>query len=166
MQLGVIADTHDNVDAVQAAVRAFEDAGVETIIHCGDVIAPPVIQYFEGFELHVVLGNNDGEITGLRQAIDGLGHGSRLHGRFARLTVNDLEIAVLHGEDLAEVEAYANTGAFAYVLHGHHHEALARDVGHTTVLNPGAHFPSVSSEHRSIAIIDTHTGTHRFVSLD
>lgn len=76
MIVGVISDTHDNVSAVDSAVSIFEERGVETVIHCGDVIAPPVVPHFEGLEVHAVLGNNDGELDGLESAFRRLGNGS------------------------------------------------------------------------------------------
>lgn len=165
MQLGVIADTHDNVEAANTAVEIFDDEGVETLIHCGDVIAPPMLPLFEGFALHLVLGNNDGETAGLRTGVGNLNPESVCHGRFANLEFDGRWFAVLHGEDLDEVQAYAETGAFDYVLHGHHHEARTTSVGACTILNPGGHFPTIPDEHRSVAIVDTDGPSHRFVPV-
>lgn len=155
MLVGVISDTHDNVPAVEAAVDIFEDRGVEVVVHCGDFVAPPVIGSFEGFEFHGVLGNNDGELDGLDRAIRRLGNDSALHGRFADLAVGGANFAVLHGEDRDHVETLAEGGGFDYVCYGHHHVAEVRDVEETTVINPGAQFPTVPEEHRSVAIVDT-----------
>lgn len=166
MEFGVIADTHDNLRAAETAVELFEAEGVETVVHCGDVIAPPMVPAFEGLEIHLVFGNNDGERAGLRDAVEGLGNGSQCHGRFARLEFGDRSIAVLHGEDLNEVRGYAETGAFEYVLHGHHHEARAIEVDDTTILNPGAHFPAVPAQHRSVAIVETTEPRHHLVRID
>jgi hypothetical protein len=154
MVFGVVSDTHDNVSAVQAIATAFEQRGVERVVHCGDVIAPPVLPFFDGFEVHGVLGNNDGELDGLEAGFRQLGNGSRLHGRFAELRIEGVDLAVRHGEDLDDVEALATTGAYDLVCYGHHHERDLRDVDGTTVLNPGAHFPTVPSEHRTIALVD------------
>lgn len=159
MHIGVIADTHDNVAAVENAVSVFEDYGIDVVLHCGDVIAPPVVEFFEGFEVHAVLGNNDGEVSGLETAFDDLGQGSQLHGRFAELRIAGTEIAVLHGEDRTEVEAHAERGEYDYVFYGHHHEHEVRAVGDTTVVNPGAHFPTVPDEHRSVAVVDLDAGS-------
>jgi predicted phosphodiesterase len=84
--IGVVSDTHDNIDAVEGIVEAFENRGVGTVVHCGDYIAPPVIPYFDGFELHGVLGNNDGEIDGLETAFEAIG--GSLHGRFLDLNLD------------------------------------------------------------------------------
>ncbi len=165
MDIGVIADTHDNVEAVEDAVSVFEDRGIEVLIHCGDVIAPPVVPFFDGFEVHAVLGNNDGEVSGLDAAFSELGKGSQLHGRFAELRIDGTDIAVLHGEDESEVEAHAASEEYEYVCYGHHHERVRRAVDGTTVLNPGAHFPTVPEEHRTVAIVDLSADSVTFERL-
>jgi len=162
MLVGVISDTHDNVAAVDRAVEIFEDAGVDAVVHCGDVIAPPVVPHFEGLEVHAVLGNNDGELDGLESAFRALGDDSELHGRFADLEFDGARFAVLHGEDTADVEAHAQSGEYDYVCYGHHHVAEERDVEGTTVLNPGAHFPDVPDEQHSVALVDTASGDVEF----
>ena len=56
MRLGIVSDTYDNVAAIERATERFPEE-VETLIHCGDFIVPPVLPFFEGFTLHGVLGN-------------------------------------------------------------------------------------------------------------
>ena len=165
MRCGIIADTHDNVDAVERAVAVFVDEGVDAIIHCGDIIAPPVVPFFDGFEVHAVLGNNDGERDGLERAFADLGTDSELHGRFAELSFDGTRFAVLHGEDLDEVESHAASGDYDYVCYGHHHEVEQRRIGETTIINPGAHFPTVPGEHQCVAIVDTGSDEVQFVTL-
>ena len=153
--IGIVSDTHDNVSAVESIVETFEDEGVDTVIHCGDYIAPPVLRFFDtdAFELHGVLGNNDGEVDGLKATFDAMD--AELHGRFADLALDGARFAVLHGEDKEEVEEYAESGEYDYVLYGHYHVKEKREVGGTVVLNPGAHFPTVPDEHRTVALVDT-----------
>jgi hypothetical protein len=167
MLIGVISDTHDNVAAVERAVDAFEERGADVLVHCGDYVAPPVLPSFSGHEVHGVLGNNDGELDGLEAGFRALGDDSRLHGRFAELTFDGVDLAVLHGEDLTRVEDLAATGDYDLVCYGHHHEAEVRDADGTVVLNPGAHFPTVPAEHRSVAVYDTAAdGTEAVEFLD
>jgi len=165
MHVGVISDTHDNVEAVERAVAAFESRDVETVVHCGDVIAPPVVAYFDGLDVHAVLGNNDGELDGLESAFRNLSPDSALHGRFAALSFDGFEIAALHGEDLEAVEELAASGEYDLVCHGHHHEAVERTVGEATVLNPGALFQAVPDSEHSVAIVDTDDGSIEFVNV-
>lgn len=165
--IGIVSDTHDNVSAVESIVEAFEDEGVDTVIHCGDYIAPPVLRFFDtdGFELRGVLGNNDGEVEGLNAAFDAI-DGATLHGRFADLTLDGARFAVLHGEDKDEVEEYAESGEYDYVLYGHYHVNEKREVDGTTVVNPGAHFPTVPDEHRTVALVDTEKEGAEAVSFE
>jgi hypothetical protein len=164
MLLGIVSDTHDNVAAVERAVAAFEERGVDAVVHCGDYIAPPVLPFFEGLTLHGVLGNNDGELDGLEAGFRSLGNGSTLHGRFAELSFDGARVAVLHGEDRDRVEALA-ADDYDLVCYGHHHEAEVREVDGTTVCNPGAHFPTVPAEHNSVATYDTATGETTLVDV-
>jgi hypothetical protein len=165
MLLGIISDTHDNVAAIERATDIFEHEGVSTVIHCGDYIAPPVLPFFEGFELHGVLGNNDGELDGLEAGFRDLGRGSQLHGRLAELDLDGTSFAVLHGEDLDRVESLARSGDYEYVLYGHHHERDHREVGDATVINPGAHFPTVRDTHHTVAVLDSESGELTFFDV-
>jgi putative phosphoesterase len=156
MKIGVVSDTHDNVPAIEAAMDVFEREDARTVVHCGDFIAPPVVPHLDrdGIEVHAVRGNNDGEREGLLEAFEALA-GGRLHGRFAELTLGGRSIAVLHGEQKPVIEALADSGEYDYVLHGHWHVREKRTVGDTVVLNPGAQFPTVADEHRTVATIET-----------
>ncbi|MFC4439694.1 MULTISPECIES: YfcE family phosphodiesterase [Natrialbaceae] len=165
MNIGIVSDTHDNVAAAERAGQIFEEEGVEVVVHCGDFVAPPVLPSFDGFELHGVLGNNDGEISGLEAGFDALGGESALHGRFATLEFDGLSFAALHGESKAEVEALAAAEEYDFVCYGHHHQRDHTEVGRTTVLNPGAHFPTVDDDHRTVAVIDTLSESVRFRSV-
>ncbi|SEW27976.1 metallophosphoesterase [Natrinema salifodinae] len=165
MNVGIVSDTHDNVEATERATEIFEAEGVETVIHCGDFVAPLMVPYFEDFELHGVLGNNDGDVANLQGAFDSLGGESQLHGRFADIEFDGLSFAVLHGEQLAEVEAIAAGETYDFVCYGHHHERELSAEGRTTVLNPGAHFLPQSEDDRTVAIVDTRSESVRFRSV-
>lgn len=155
MRIGVISDTHDNIDGVQRAIDEFDEHGVQTIIHCGDIVAPPTIDYFDGYSLHAVLGNNDGEISGLGRTIADLKHSSQLYGRFTTLSFDESTFAVLHGESLENVKALAQSREFDYVCYGHHHSVDNRIIDGTTVINPGGFFPTIDAQNQCVAIVDT-----------
>ena len=166
MNVGVISDTHDNVPAVETAMDRFQAAGVDAIVHCGDFVAPPVIPSFdlEGVPVHAVRGNNDGEREGLVSAFESL-DGGTLHGRFAELEFDGVDMAVLHGDRRPVIEALATSGEYEYVLHGHWHVREQRSVGETTVLNPGAQFPTVDEDHRTVAVVDTDRDAVEFLDV-
>ncbi|AGB30121.1 phosphodiesterase, MJ0936 family protein [Natrinema pellirubrum DSM 15624] len=164
MHIGIVSDTHDNVEAIERATEIFAEEGVEIVVHCGDFVAPLMVDYFEGFELHGVLGNNDGDVRNLQRAFDSLGGESQLHGRFADLEFDGLSFAVLHGESKAEVDAIAAGDGYDFVCYGHHHERELSADGRTTVLNPGAHVLAADDD-RTVAIVDTRSQSVRFRSL-
>ncbi|WP_137291239.1 metallophosphoesterase [Natronorubrum halophilum] len=164
MNIGIIADTHDNAEAAERATEIFDEEGVEVVIHCGDFVAPLMVPYFDEFELHGVLGNNDGDVANLQAAFDALGGESELHGRFAGLEFDGLSFAVVHGEQLEEVRAIAAGETYDFVCYGHHHERERTEEGRTTVLNPGAHFLA-NEEDRTVAVVDTLSGSVRFRSV-
>ncbi len=165
MHIGIISDTHDNVAAIERATEIFAEEGVEVVIHCGDFVAPFVPPRFDEFELHGVLGNNDGDAANLQSAFDDLGGESELHGRFASLEFDGLSIGALHGESRKEVEAIAAGETYDFVCYGHHHERELAEEGRTRVLNPGAHVLPGSEADRTIAILDTLSESVRFRSL-
>lgn len=166
MLLGVISDTHDNVTAIKNAISVFESHGVDVILHCGDYIAPPTLPFFDGFEVHGVLGNNDGELDGLELFFDDLGNDSNLHGRYATLTFDDLTIRLLHGDQGRDtVRNEAESGSYDIVCYGHFHEPDEQTVNDTTIINPGGHFPTVPEDNRCLITIETATGAIEFHNI-
>jgi hypothetical protein len=165
MRLGVISDTHDNVAAIEEAVALFESEGIETLVHCGDFVAPLMVPYFEGFELHGVLGNNDGDIDAIERQFMALDDAT-LHGRYADLTFEGTTVFVLHGDQgMDVVDERAAEGDHDYLLYGHFHATDHRDVEGTTVLNPGAHLP-ITDDSRSVAIVDLETDEVTFHDVE
>lgn len=159
MRIGIIADTHDRIDAIESAVDVFERNDVFVVIHCGDIARPAMIPPFEPFEFHAVLGNNDEPYREeLTAAIAELGSNSEFHGLFADLEFDGVRFAVTHGVVEDTIYEHAESGEYDYVLHGHFHEAKRSVVDGTVVINPGAH--------RSVVVLDTKTGNARFVPLE
>ncbi|MFW5973809.1 MAG: metallophosphoesterase [Natrialbaceae archaeon] len=135
MLLGIVSDTHDNLDHVHAAVGLFEAEGVDRVVHCGDVVAPFSAAPFDSdaFDFSAVRGNNDGEWA-LADVVDDFG---TYHGECAELRVDGVDIAVYHGTSEQLREALADSGAYDYVVHGHTHERTVVDHGETVRVNPG-----------------------------
>lgn len=154
----MIADTHDDAAVVDRAIAVFREFGVSTVIHCGDITTPATAEAFAEFEFHAVLGNNDEPYAdALEETVGGFENGSRFHGVFADLTIEECRFGVLHGVIERTVYEHAENGAFDYVLHGHYHEQTETQVGDTTVINPGAH--------KSVVVITPRSKDIEFVSL-
>jgi len=133
MLIGVMADSHDNVPKIEAAVSLFNQRGVEHVLHAGDFVAPFAIDPLRALEcpLLAVFGNNDGERLGLAARIREIGE---VHAYLATATLADRRLAMVHYPELAE--PLARSGAFDLVIYGHTHRVdQRRDDG--LLLNPG-----------------------------
>ncbi len=152
MILGILSDTHGNVARTEAALRVFEQLGVEGLVHCGDIGSLEVLEVLRSSPLHgipgwVVCGNTDfadpvlvkyGELQGLTMAPVGP----------VRFVAGGRRFAVFHGHEpefarllnhIGRTDALpADFQPCDYVLHGHTHIAADRFVGPLRVLNPGA----------------------------
>ncbi|GGN98792.1 metallophosphoesterase [Haloarcula pellucida] len=162
MQVGIVSDTHDNTGLVEAAVETFTEAGVETVIHCGDFVAPFSATPFDGdWTFYAVRGNNDGEWA-LESTVDGFG---TYLGEMGELTLDGAEFAVYHGTSGAIVDALVECGTYDYVCHGHTHEAGSEEYEGTVRINPGGIAIPPAPEPFSVATLDTASGDLTFHEL-
>ncbi|WP_129114517.1 metallophosphoesterase [Halegenticoccus tardaugens] len=152
MQLGVVSDTHDNLDLVEAAVEFFEDEGVEAVIHCGDAVAPFSVGPFDSsFDFYYVRGNNDGEWA-LRSTVESFG---TYLGQCGALDFGGVSVAAYHGTNAVLRNALADCGDYDYVLHGHTHERAVEKRGETIRVNPGGLPIPDADDAFHVATIDT-----------
>jgi len=162
MKIAVLADTHDNLDNTQAAASVFTQENINVILHCGDVCGPDVIEALTGFTVHLAQGNMD-RMPALGMSVEALQGRGRL-ARYHDLILDGFRIALLHGDDDGLLHRLVDSGAYAYVFHGHTHRRADRWVGPTRVINPGA-LGGTRYEARSACIVDIKAGQARFVHI-
>lgn len=127
MTIGIISDTHGWVP--QAALTAL--AGVDLILHAGDVGDPAVIDTLRAVApVHAVGGNCD-QAGAYPTAFDAELAGVRIHMSHGHEV--DPKGWFLKAETLA-----ARYPAADIVVFGHTHRMLIKEVGQTLVINPGA----------------------------
>jgi len=179
MKIGIISDTHDDVANTRKAVEIFEKNKVGLVIHCGDYVFPPLVKEFEkltkqGIEFVGVLGNNDGEITGLMKTFEQIN--GKLLGEIGHLKKDGLEICVYHGTNSELKDELAKSGKYDVFVSGHTHrkdpDTSESVVGKTVILNPGtAHRAEKMSDPRdlfresTVMIFDTATKISLFFDL-
>jgi uncharacterized protein len=63
MKIGIISDTHDDIENVRRAIDIFNKEQVQYVIHAGDYVSPGIVMEFKNLNARLigVLGNNDGE---------------------------------------------------------------------------------------------------------
>ncbi len=158
MKIGVISDTHDNIEVTKNALEHFSDKEVDVVIHCGDMVAPFTAELFDkDFDFYAVKGNNDGEWS-LRETVEEFG---TWLGDIGELEFEGYSIAVYHGTEQAIVESLVSSGKYDYVLRGHTHTKTIREQDGTIELNPGGIKLPESSEEFHIAVLDLDTGNIR-----
>ena len=135
--IGIVSDSHDNMNALRKAVEFFNERGVKAVLHAGDIISPFTVRAFEELKpkLYFVFGNNDGDKLTLTKRFEEIGAVSC--GDFGDLTIDGLHIALLHGTNEAMVKALARSGEFDVVIRGHTHEPNVKIIEGVTVINPG-----------------------------
>ena len=158
--IGIVSDTHEDVRMVVKAVALFKARAPALVIHCGDIISPPVQERLAGQPLRLVFGNNDGERSGLKKKCDELG----FHPIEDTLTFEfaGKRFFVNHGTSSRVVDEAVATQKYDYVLHGHTHEMRNELAGRTRIINPGALF---SADRLTIAYLQPESGAVEFVDI-
>jgi uncharacterized protein len=147
MKIGVLSDTHGEVQGVQQAITVLSQLGVSLLIHCGD-IGLDAIPLFGGVKTHFVRGNTD-DPKQLAQVITDSQH--TLHDQIGTLEIEGRRVAFLHGHDVKLLHTTIHSGQWDLVCYGHTHAYSSTTEGKTLVLNPGA---LVRTSHPSLAVVD------------
>jgi len=163
MILGAISDTHDNAEAVDRAVKLFNERGVKFAVHGGDWCAPFTLLRFKALkaELKGVYGNVDGERQKLMEYGKSLGYEL---GEFVEFEAEDVKVSVIHGVDERLVKALAKCGEYTLVVRGHTHKQGLVNLGGCLVLNPGEACGYITGK-RSAAVINLKTMYVEFIEL-
>jgi putative phosphoesterase len=147
MKIGVLCDTHDNLAAIAAALRHFERAGVEVLLHGGDFCAPFALKRIlqARIPLEGVFGNCDGEREGLAKLLPSLADGPR------RLELGGKKVCLVHSRQRLTHE---DLEAADIVIFGHTHEPKVERQQGRLVVNPGECGGWLSGR-CTVAILDT-----------
>ena len=149
MILGVISDTHGDVERTTAAIEVFNAHKVSRILHCGDIGTTDNVRLFKGIPTDFVFGNSDPKTETLRRIM----RAYRLvcHDWFGELEIEGKKIFLLHGHQFSRLDEETRSGNWDMICYGHTHVAELSMVGNTLLLNPGAIHRTPSP---SVAIVE------------
>ena len=140
MQIGVVSDTHNHLPNVSRIVELFNAAGVDRVVHTGDITQAKTLAVLAGLEapLHGVYGNNDLERDSLEAAA--ARHDFRICDPPLELSWAEQEIWVYH--DPRQFETRLSSGksdraAPTLILHGHDHRYRLEQRDRSRIFNPG-----------------------------
>ena len=160
MKIAVLSDIHDNIWQLEKLLASLE---ADALIFCGDFCAPfTLAQIAEGFggPVHVVFGNNDGDLLHLAR-VGGRYKHVKVHGQFAELEMDGRSVAVTHYPEIGR--ALARGGVYDLVCYGHSHEQVVEQDGRTLLLNPGEVMGRLGAS--TYALYDTETGQAEIVEV-
>jgi putative phosphoesterase len=132
MLIGIISDTHDDMEAIKKIVEVFNEKNILHVIHAGDIVSPFTFEILGGLkaEFTGIFGNNDGDRLLLNEKSNG-----RVFPQPLILTFGNLKACVVHELDAAD--SLAKSGDFGLVVYGHTHTPDIRKTGGTLIINPG-----------------------------
>jgi putative phosphoesterase len=191
LKIGIISDTHDDVENVQSAIEIFNTEKVTHVIHAGDYIFPGIVLEFKKLDAKLmgVLGNNDGERVHLLKNF--LSIGAELKGELGEVELDGVIFGIYHGTDEQIKNKLVDSGKYDVIVTGHTHRIEMPSVhstintkdekqdgnkkihingSQTLVLNPGTAHTKVDTisgafKEGGIIIFDTETMDYEFVNL-
>ena len=158
--IGIISDTHENESAIKKAVKIFKDKNPDFVVHCGDIISPPMLDYFKGLKMKFIYGNNDGERDGLNARAKEFGFEEITDEKMFEYKGN--KFYVYHGTNKQKLDSAIKSNKYDYVLTGHTHIKSDEKIGKTRVINPGALFRIYPY---TIALLDVSKDKVKFVEV-
>ena len=152
MKIGIISDTHDNLELTKKACDIFRGKKVDVLIHAGDFTSPEIIRLFKEFSCKFVVGNADSDIGTLNKECEN--SGMECLKESCEINAGEKKILVIHGSVVPVFREAVASGKYDYIIKGHTHYFEDYIRNNVRVINPG----SLSrSDEYSIAILDTGT---------
>lgn len=165
MLIGLISDTHDNLQQIEKAVNQLNKLGVELVLHAGDYCAPFILSKLKTLNCRLigVLGNNDGDHELLKKRFKETNN-CEIHEHFAQIEINNYKIALLHGNEPELLFALIGSQSFNAVIHGHSHNHVIEQRGKTLIINPGELCGYLTGK-STFAILDTEKNEAKIVEI-
>lgn len=153
MKIGIISDTHNNIELTEKAIQIFRRNRVDLVVHAGDITSSKMLRLFREFRCRFVLGNGDIDDEALNTEAAKLGFGTIESS--STFEAGGKKIIVFHGNDVPQFRAAMASGEYDYVIKGHTHMFENYLSGKTRVINPGALY---GADVFTVAILDPETG--------
>ncbi len=162
MLLGIISDTHNDIEATKKAIDLFKERGITVIAHAGDITSPKMLEYLKGFTCYVVLGNGD-----LIDAEDISTKASALGFNpvdvMLEFSLGGKNFVIFHGNDVPMYRSALASGKYDYIIKGHTHYFENYVSNGCRIINPGAVY---GHDESSVVILDIEADRVEKISLD
>lgn len=163
MRIAILSDTHNEQIRLRSVVTGCRTENIHTLIHCGDLTNPDLIEEMDGFEVIFTFGNGDFSTDRIQQAVLST-HPNSYCGYSFQGPMDGIQIGVTHGHMPSLLDEMAESGRYQYVFSGHTHRRSDTLVHATRMINPGALGGAYREEH-SYAILDLENGDLQFKNI-
>jgi putative phosphoesterase len=153
MKIGILSDTHNDIELTQKAINIFNENKVDLVVHAGDITSPRMLGLFKNFKCKFVLGNGDIDAEALNAESEKLGFSDI--EKYCTFTADGKKIIVFHGNDVTQFRKAVASGMYDYVIKGHTHLFENYVSNKTRIINPGSLY---GADEFSVAILDTESG--------
>ena len=136
MQIGVVSDTHNNLNNIDKIISLFNEEKVPLVIHTGDIANAKSLEMFSKLDSKLVgvYGNNDRQEKGIKDIAES--------NRFLfqeppkKLNLCNKNIAIFHEPD--SINDYLSQNKdIDIVIHGHTHRYTNEIKNGILFFNPG-----------------------------
>jgi len=138
----VLSDSHDNIPLLNDAIQQAKQQGAETVLHCGDIVAPSTLKTAtkHNLPIHAIHGNNQGDTFSLSKLSSNETNQITYYGQDAGITLAGKKIFLVHYPHYAK--AMCTTGLWDIVCCGHSHNVSVEKIKNiqqqeTLCINPG-----------------------------
>lgn len=152
MKIGIVSDTHNSIEQTRKAVAVFKEAGVDLVLHSGDLTSPRMLELFTGLNCRFVLGNGDIDIEDLNAESERLGFGPIEY--YSAFEAGGRQFIMFHGNNVPLFREAVASGKYDYIIKGHTHFFENYLSNSARVINPGSLY---GANEFSIAILDVET---------
>lgn len=170
MNLGVIADIHGDLEALQQALAFLDNKKVDEIVCVGDMVekgpqSAEVVELLNARSIACIAGNHDREAIEKGQFDEKTGSFLRQLPLTLNYAISNKHILVAHGAPWSDfVYVYPTTERHVFkriareanadvVMLGHTHVPLSVQVGNTSIYNPGSVCGTYTSGTRTCGIL-------------
>ncbi len=160
MRVGIISDTHDQLQRTLHAVEMLVAGGATALLHCGDLTGPDIVRACGQLPATFVFGNNDGDWPGIKRAVHDVN--ATLLEWAGEVTLAGKRLAICHGHMRSDVRRLL-ASAPDYLLTGHSHVRHDQREGVTRRINPGAlHRAAIFT----VGLLDLETDELQFLTVE
>tara|TARA_B100000427_G_C15331793_1_gene517201 strand:- start:125 stop:616 length:492 start_codon:yes stop_codon:yes gene_type:complete len=152
MLVGVVSDTHNNINNIKSIIDIFNKEEVDLVIHTGDISKPNTLKRFADLncELIGVFGNNDRIEIGLEEVCRE--YNFNFKEPPLSVVLNNRNIAVFHEPEIIN-EYINNHENIDLIIHGHTHRYREEEIEGVIYFNPGESAGSLKGKN-AIGIIN------------